>query len=349
MKKKILFCAILLTSVFSMAQTDISVSSRIDYMIKTYEIGKETAAVYETIRSRLLSDNNLLKQQKLSSKDFKSAQKLLYKRYADEINRTFYQGKNNKWGFCNQYLERYHMLSENWLVPYETMRSLQKLESEFQKRKNELHASVQTNPTRYKEIEINLNSLNQSVIDLLGKNAGEWYIEYKLLYQNSLKNMDIYKASYHEANIIALIERDYRKKRRNVLKERKPNIEKEFDFAKLDEEKIANITSSVSSEVSSSWKKINTSILDYNLVSKFGLPKTRLEKFKISYSKYVIEEYKILNAKKINDKAKYVQLKTLSDDFCKSVSVLFPSDKFKKWKGWWEYSFERKMNMKGLK
>ena len=125
-------------------------------------------------------------------------------------------------------------------------------------------------------------------------------------------------------------------------------ILEELEIIKLDEEKIANITSSVSSEVSSSWKKINTSILDYNLVSKFGLPKTRLEKFKISYSKYVIEEYKILNAKKINDKAKYVQLKTLSDDFCKSVSVLFPSDKFKKWKGWWEYSFERKMNMKGL-
>ena len=83
--------------------------------------------------------------------------------------------------------------------------------------------------------------------------------------------------------------------------------------------------------------------------SKYGLTQSQVVLFKKAYSKYVIEEYKILNAKKIAKADKYAQLSTLSKKFCNSVAVLFQAEQYKKWQGWWQYSFDRKMEMKGLK
>ena len=331
-----------------MAQPKVSVSSRVDYVMKTYKISKQRAEAYESIRDRLLVENEKLKKQKMTSKEFQSAQKRLYKKYGDEISMAFYDGKYRKWSSCTQHLECYHMLSENWLVPYEKMRSLRKIEVEHEKKREQIWAGSKDEAEKNKLNEELRGETENAVRNLLGA-AGEWYIEYKRLYLATLKNMDVYKSSFQDAHAVAAIENEFRCKRKNVLKEQKSNMEKEFDFMKLEDEKHASIVSAVPSDMSARWKKINSALLDYNLNSKYGLTQSQVVLFKKAYSKYVIEEYKILNAKKIAKADKYAQLSTLSKKFCNSVAVLFQAEQYKKWQGWWQYSFDRKMEMKGLK
>lgn len=318
-------------------------------MVKTYDISRQKAEAYEELRKSLLTENEELKAQKMTSSQFKTAQKQLYKKYGDRINQAFYNGKYRMWSFCTQELECYQMLCDTWLVPYETMRALRKLEVEREKQRKQTWAGSQEEAEKFKENETFRNESEHAIRELLGEEAGNWYIEYKNLYLAALKNMNTYKASFRDAHAIAAIESEFRRKKRAVLREKKPNMEKEIDFMKLEEEKTARIVSTVPSDVSSRWRKVNAALLDHNLTSKYALTQTQVEQFKKAYSRYAIEEYKILSAKTVAKADKYTRLCTLSENFCKSVAPLFPTEHYKKWQGWWQYCFERKMKMKGIK
>lgn len=332
--------AFLTLGIYGKAQ-NATVLSRLAYTMKTYGVSKQKAEAYEGIREKLLSESESLKKKKITSKQFVDAQKQIYQKYGDEISITFYNGKDRKWSFCNQHLERYQMLCDNWLVPYETMRSLRAIEVEHEKNRIQIWSGDQQESKKIEKNEVLRNKEEQAIRALLGADAGDWYLEYKSLYLNTLKNMDIYKSSFHDAHAIATIESEFKKRRR--LENKKLNVERELDLLKLEKEKDAAIISAVSSEVYARWHKVNSSLLDYNLNNKYGLTKSQIEQFKNAYSKFVIEEYKILNANKMGEIDKYALLNVLNDNFCKSVSTLFQPEQYEKWQGWWQYCFERKM------
>lgn len=64
-------------------------------------------------------------------------------------------------------------------------------------------------------------------------------------------------------------------------------------------------------------EKINSNVLDYVMVNKYGLQQSRLAKFKNAYNGYAINSYKIFSNKKLTDSDKYAQLKQLSEQFVK--------------------------------
>lgn len=350
MKIKILLLVFLLTGGnHGLAQKGLDVLKRKNYMVKTYGISMQKAETYEELRKNLLAENEELKKQKVPSSQFRIVQKKLYKKYGDQINKAFYNGKYRMWSFCTQELECYQMLCDIWFVPYETMRALHKVEVNGKKRRKQILISCQEEVERLKKKEVFRNELDQTIRKLLGEEAGNWYIEYKKLYLVTLRNMDTYKASFRDAHAIAEIESKFHRKRRAILQEQKSKMEKEINFMKLEEEKIAKIMSAVPSDVSGRWKKVNMALLDYNLTSKYSLTQTQVEQFKKAYSKYSVEEYKIMHAKKVAKTDKYTQLSTLSDNFCKSVASLFQIEQYKKWHGWWQYKIEKKIKNKGLK
>lgn len=262
MKKMILLLAFLLTGgTYGLGQEGADVSKRIDYMAKTYGINRQKAETYEKLRKNLLAENEELKKQIITSSQFRIAQKQLYKKYGNRISLVFYDGKYRMWSFCTQYLECYQMLCDTWLVPYEMMRALYKLEIDREKQRKQIWIGSQEEAKKIEENEISRNESDYAILKLLGEEIGNWYIEYKSLYLAALKNMSTYKASFREAHAIAEIESKFHQKRRAVLQERKSNMEKDIDFMRLEEETAAKAISAVSSDVSARWKKVNVACL----------------------------------------------------------------------------------------
>ena len=109
------------------------------------------------------------------------------------------------------------------------------------------------------------------------------------------------------------------------------NAQKEEEFIRLEEEKANKILASIPADVANRWKKINSNVLDYVMVNKYGLQQSRLAKFKNAYNGYAINSYKIFSNKKLTDSDKYAQLKQLSEQFVKKVSPLFSEANLKKW------------------
>ena len=348
MKRIIILIVFLPLAVYGMAQT-VGASDRTAYTMRTYGVGKQQAEAYEGIRTRLQSESEALKGKSISSGQFVLAQRQLYQKYGDEINALFYGGEDRRWSYCNQHLERYQMLCDHWLVPYETMRSLREIEVAHEKMRAQIRSGSQTELEKIRKSKELRNKTERDIQKLLGTDAGKWYLENKELYLEALKNMDRYKASFHDAHAIATAENGFRKKKRAILNSGKPNAEKELDLMELEDEKSAAIISAIPSEIYARWHKINTSLLDHNLSTNYGLTPPQVKLFRNAYSKYAIGEYKILNAGKMGKAEKYAQLKSLSGEFCNSVSPLFQPGQYTKWQGWWQYCFERKMKTKGLK
>lgn len=58
---------------------DVDVAKRKEYMIETYKINAKKADAYEKLRIGLLRENDKLKEQKMTSSQFKNKQKKLQK------------------------------------------------------------------------------------------------------------------------------------------------------------------------------------------------------------------------------------------------------------------------------
>lgn len=318
--------------------------------MKTYKINRLKVDKYEQdVLPALERENEQLKNKKISSAKFKEEQKKLYKKYGVIVSNVFSKGRYKTWSSCTQELERYHVLSETKLVSIEKMRALHKVESQWEKERDQMWTGAGEESKKYQNAEDMLTNLNKQIRAILGIEDGNWYISYKRMTFSALDNMDKYGVSYNDAFIIAKIEETHKQKRINILNNRrKKNAEKEVEFVTLDDKMAKEITAAVPS-ASMRWKKVNSARLDHNMKTKYGLTQAQITQFKTAYNKYAIEEYKIISQKKLSDSDKYNQLSQLNDDFCKTVNPLFRAANYKKWHGWWKYDFERKMKRKGLK
>lgn len=132
MKKFIFMLAVMLFTLngFSQDGKNVTQKQRKEYMMKTFKIHSKKAIAYEKIRLELINENEKLKEQKLSSSQFRNKQKKLYKKYGDKISQIFSKGRFRSWSIFTQELEIYHMLCDEKLVSRPQMKALQKLESE---------------------------------------------------------------------------------------------------------------------------------------------------------------------------------------------------------------------------
>lgn len=351
MKKVFLFLIIyLLVSVENYSQnvSDVDVTQRKEYMIKTYKINAKKADAYEKLRIELLQENDKLKEQKMTSSQFKNKQKKLYKKYGDEISQAFSKGRYRSWSIMTQELEYYHMLCDTKLVPRDKMRSLQKLESEAEEKRTTINASSDAESDKLEDKYKMMENQKEKIRQLLGTEDGDWYINYKQMYFISLINMDKYKTSFKNAYAIAEIEKEYGIKRAMIFKTKKKFAEREEDFLINEENKIKAIYAAVPSDVAARWEKVNDNKIDFVMAYKYGIDKTKISKFKAAYNNYAIKEFKVLSNKKLSNDDKYSQLKQLNDEFVETVSPLFTQENYTKWEGWWKYDFQRKMKRKGF-
>ena len=351
MKNVFLFLIIyLLVSVESYSQnvSDVDVTQRKEYMIKTYKINAKKADAYEKLRIELLQENDKLKEQKMTSSQFKNKQKKLYKKYGDEISQAFSKGRYRSWSIMTQELEYYHMLCDTKLVPRDKMRSLQKLESEAEEKRTTINESGYAELDKLEDKYKMMENQKEKIRQLLGTEDGDWYINYKQMYLISLINMDKYKTSFKNAYAIAEIEKEYGIKRAMIFKTKKKFAEREEDFFLNEENKIKAINEAVPSDVAARWEKVNDNKIDFVMAYKYGIDKTKISKFKAAYNNYAIKEFKVLSNKKLSNDDKYSQLKQLNDEFVETVSPLFTQENYTKWEGWWKYDFQRKMKRKGF-
>lgn len=350
MKKFIFMLAVMLFTLngFSQDGKNVTQKQRKEYMMKTFKIHSKKAIAYEKIRLELINENEKLKEQKLSSSQFRNKQKKLYKKYGDKISQIFSKGRFRSWSIFTQELEIYHMLCDEKLVSRPQMKALQKLESETETQRLTLWNKNIEESEKFNQKDQMIENYRKKIYEILGKETGEWFINYKQMYFFSLYNMDKYKTCFKDAYTIAEIEKEFRGKRTSILKSKMKNAQKEEEFIRLEEEKTNKILASIPGDVANRWKKINSKTLDYVMINKYGLQQNQLTKFKNAYNGYAISSYKILSNKKLPDSDKYTQLKKLSEQFVKKVSPLFSEANLKKWKGWWEYDFQRRMKRKGF-
>ena len=351
MRRTLLSLSLLLIGSIGYSQVDIpdvDISKRKEYVMKNYNVDSKKADRYEDILHSLQQEKEQLRNTKISSIQFKADQRKLYKKYGTFINQAFYDGKDRRWSFCTQELEHYHVFSESKFIPYEQMRALFDTEKVWLNKRERMSKESTDESKKYENNEALLTELNKNIKQILGEENGSWYIAYKRTVNRALGNMDKYGASYNEAFAIAQIEETYKQKRVDILNSSKKHADKEVEMMKNDKEMSKQIAVAVPL-VFEKWKKVNNAMLDYTLISKYGLSQEKLADFKKAYSKYAIEEYKILNQKKQSDADKYIELSKLSEEFCKTVTSLFSAANYTKWSGWWKYNFERKMKRKGLK
>ena len=344
----LIFCLLISVNSYSLNTTDVNVAQRKEYMIKTYKINAKKADAYEKLRIELLQENEQLKEQKMTSSQFKNKQKKLYKKYGDEISQAFSKGRYRSWSIMTQELEYYHMLCDTKLIPRDKMRSLQKLESEAEEKRTTINESGDAEFDKLEDKYKMMENQNEKIRQLLGTEDGDWYINYKQMYFISLINMDKYKTSFKNAYANAEIEKEYGIKRAMIFKSKKKFAEREEDFLINEENKIKAIYAAVPSDVAARWEKVYDNQIDFIMANKYGLDKTKISEFKAAYNNYAIKEFKILSNKKLFNGDKYSQLKQLNDEFAVNVSPLFTQENYTKWEGWWKYDFQRKMKRKGF-
>lgn len=330
------------------SQADANISQRKEYMIKTYKINAKKAELYEKLRIDLLQENDELKEQKMTSSQFKNKQKMIYKKYGDAISQVFSKGRYRSWSIMTQELEYYHMLCDNKLISRDKMRLLQKLESEADENRTTINVSNGEESEKLKSKYSLMEKQKEKIHQILGVEDGDWFINYKEMYLTSLINMDKYKTSFKNAYTIAEIEKEYAVKKSMIFKVKKKSAEKEEDFLLNEENKVKAINASVPSDVAARWKKAYDNQVDFIMAYKYGLSQAQRLKFKSEYKSYAIKEFKILSNKKLSDEDKYSQLKQLNEEFLKNVAPLFSHENYIKWKGWCKYDFQRKMRRKGF-
>lgn len=351
--RNILFSvALLLIGGVSYAQTrtvlNTDVNQHKEYVMKTYKVDAEKADAYEEILTSLNRENDELKSRKMTSQQFRTEQSKLYKRYGTIINQTFYDGKYRTWSYCTQDGERYQMLSDNRLVPYDKMRALYEMEREQFKVHNALWKGTDEESAKYeKENEMSKNH-KARVIQLLGEKDTDWYFTYRTLETRTFINMDRYGISYKDAMTVAGLEEEHKRMCDKMRRSGKPYGEIEIALLELDEKLEKNVANTLPN-VKTRWNAVNHAKLDYDMKSRFGLNLVQIKEFKTAYGKYAIEEYKIMGQAGVSNAEKYSRLFRLSEEFSKKVESLFQSDSYKKWLGWWNYKFQLKMKGKRLK
>lgn len=333
---------------YSQVIPNVDVKKRKEYVMKTYKVDKNKANQYEHILSSLQEENYRLKEKKISSVQFVADQKKLYKKYGEIISNTFTKGKYKTWSYCNQELEWYQLLSDYKLIPYETMRILYKTEKEWVNKRRQLWNGSNEEWTKHEKSESMLAEQEDELRQILGLDNGNWYINYKKLYFRALANMDKYETTFKDALSIANIEQEYKQKRNDILNKGKKYAEIELELLSNDDE-MSNAIANIAPSAHNNWKKVNNAILDYELNAKYGLTQAQITQFKTAYNKYSIEEYKIRNQKKVSNTEKYNQVCQANEAFCQIVNPLFKVENYKKWYGWWKFSFERRMKKLGLK
>ncbi len=352
MRKIIFSLALLLTGGIGYAQTrnvqNTDVGKHKEYVMKTYGVDAEKADAYEEILTSLNQENDGLKSRKMTSQQFRTEQSKLYKRYGTIINQTFYGGKYRTWSYCTQDGERYQMLSDNRLIPYNKMRTLYEMEREQFKEHNALWKGTDEESVKYeKENEMNRKH-KERIVQLLGEEDADWYFTYRALETRTFINMDRYGISYKDAMDIAGFEEEHKRMREKAYRSGKPYGEIEIDLLNLEEKLEQNVTKTLPN-IQTRWNAINHAKLDYDMKSRFGLNSVQIKEFKTAYGKYAIEEYRIMGQAGISGSEKYSRLSRLSEEFCKKVEPLFQPDNYKKWFGWWDYKIQLKMKGKGLK
>lgn len=73
---------------------------------------------------------------------------------------------------------------------------------------------------KVKKIEELLAELNKHILEILGTDNGNWYLSYKMLIYGALDNMGKYGATYNEGYLIAQIESNYSRQRKQIWNDR---------------------------------------------------------------------------------------------------------------------------------
>ena len=195
MKKIIFMLAIMVFTLdgFSQDGKNVTPKQRKEYMMKTFKIHSKKAISYGKIRLELISENEKLKEQKLSSSQFRNKQKKLYKKYGDKISQIFSKGRFRSWSIFTQELEIYHMLCDEKLVSRPQMKALQRLESETETKRLALWSNNTEESEKLNQKDQMIENYRKRIYGILGKETGEWFINYKQMYFFSLYNMDKYK------------------------------------------------------------------------------------------------------------------------------------------------------------
>ena len=327
---------------YSQNISDIDVGEHKEYMMKTYKIHHGKAEKYiEEILPALERENETLKDQRISSAKFKEAQKNLYRKYGQMVSQVFSKGRYKTWSSCTQELERYHVLSETKFIPLEKMYALHKMESAWEKERNQMWAATDDEQKKIENTVELLTKLNEQIRQLLGEEIGNWYIAYKDLTFRAIYNMDKYGATYNEGYQIAQIEVDCSKQRQKIWEKRSRNRNEELQA--IEDYKLNAIKKAVPAQIAERWVSVNDYYLDYTLAKRYGLSKAQINQFKNAYNKYAITEYKINIQKKLPASEKANKLTEANDKFCETIRPIFSEDSYKKWKGKRMYDFNQRV------
>lgn len=347
MKKIILSLTLLLVGSISYSQSfsNVDVGKHKEYMMKTYKLDSKKADVYEQILSSLKQENEQLKNRRISSDRFKDEQKKIYKKYGEIISQAFSKGKYRPWSSCTQELERYHVLSETKFIPIEKMRSLYKVEHKSKKTRDQLWKGMSDELEKLKKIEELLAELNKHILEILGTDNGNWYLSYKMLIYGALDNMGKYGATYNEGYLIAQIESNYSRQRKQIWNDRPKN--RHDKLQEIEANELKDIKQAVPAQIAEKWLSVNNSLLEYTLAKRYGLNKTQINQYKNAYNSYAIEEYKVINDQKgLPTSERADKLREANDIFCERVRPLFKTSSYKKWKGKRVYDFEQRVEQK---
>ena len=186
------------------------------------------------------------------------------------------------WSYCTQDGERYQMLSDNRLIPYNKMRTLYEMEREQFKEHNALWKGTDEESVKYeKENEMNRKHKKSALFNCWEKKTlsgilliERWRHEHLSIWTDTefLIRMQMDIAGFEE---------EHKRMREKAYRSGKPYGEIEIDLLNLEEKLEQNVTKTLPN-IQTRWNAINHAKLDYDMKSRFGLNSVQIKRIQDS-------------------------------------------------------------------
>lgn len=348
-KKMMLFCMLMCIVSVILAQNQFaSVSQKMLYMCRSYNITQSQYAKYGKELRTFQKERSNLKDKVISSEKYRQEYQKQLDELTTNVSLIFSSMQFEKWANIVRANDNYLYLSEELLTPIDIVSSIINLEEQVMDSMARIEMISDTKIKIQKRIDI-YNYKKKKNNEILGSAIGSKYTTYKLNQWNAYKNMDRYNISYSDAEKIAIIERESSGARQGLWNSNKNNPSEYHRQLEANyNNKEVRLKQSLSKSVFDKWSQINKKTLDYELNTKYNLTSSQISKFKDLYNTYIIQEYSILYKSKLTKGEKLQKITEANKQFCDGVSKFFPVAYFEEWRGRRMYSFEKLLERKKI-
>lgn len=287
-----------------------------------------------------------LQSKQISAERYIAEYESIYDEFKSQVSKIFFSSQFEMWRkVIADNCEIYRMLSEDWLVPIDKVLKVSEIETGYYQKRYDMSLSNMDELGKKKEKARLGTELRSNLNKILGEELGRTYLLRKHIWEDAIKNMDVYNISYKEAYNLSEIERYYKGKRSEVYAKGINKGEQKIELEKVENDKLQALTTMLENSTFLKWESRMNNYLEFSLINDYGLSKLQVEKFKELYNSYVFEDYKIRKSRS-SESDKYIMSMKAHQKFCANIKSIFNHKTYDRWLVEMTYKFERHRDSK---